>query len=170
MVEPQATTLGKHNARNGHALVFFLHQRQNLGGVGQAELLEGGIGQNAAPAVKNHHGLSPGFNLSIQIKRHSLCVDFQNAVHQIGSAVEHRFDQAVIVRAFALHHVAGQGPGAARKANQGHAAIQGFANGGDRIKDIAQLGHVRHLQLGHGSFIAHRFGKTRAFAQCKAQA
>ena len=149
--------------------MLLLQQSQYFGRVSQAELLESGIGQDTAPTVKNHHGLSAGFNLGVQIAGDSLGVDLQNAVHQIGSAVEHGLHQAVIVRAFALDHVAGQGPGAARKTNKGHAAIQGFADGCHGIKDITQLGHVGHLQLSHGGFVAHRLGKARAFAQGKAQ-
>ena len=154
-LKPQTTAFGEDKARNGGAVVFFLQQCQNLGRVSQAELLESAISQHTAPTVKNHHGLGASFNLGVQITGNGLGVDLQNAVHQIGSAVEHGLDQAVIVRAFAFDHVAGQGPGAARKANEGHTAIECFADGRHCIKDVTQLVHVGHLQFSHSGFVSH---------------
>ncbi|MEY4662476.1 MAG: hypothetical protein RLZZ239_949, partial [Pseudomonadota bacterium] len=68
---------------------------QHACGVGQAELLERAIGQHAAPAVKNHHRLRTRLNLGVQVQRHRIGVDLQNAVHQIGAAVHEGFDMAV---------------------------------------------------------------------------
>ena len=70
---------------------------QHARGVGQAELLERAIGQHAAPAVKNHHGLGARVDLGVQVGGHRVGVDGQHAVHQVGAAVQHGFDQAVVV-------------------------------------------------------------------------
>ena len=113
LFKPQAAAFGENNAGNAHAQVLFLQQRQHFGGVGQAELLECRIGQHAAPTVKNHDGLRTSFNLGVEVGGHSLRIDLQNAVHQIRTAVQHGFNQTVVVRTFAFHHVTSQGPRAA---------------------------------------------------------
>ena len=169
LLKPQTTAFGEDKAWNGGALVFFLEQCQNFGRVSQAELLESTICQHATPTVKNHHGLGASLNLGVQITGNGLGIDLQNAVHQIGPAVEHGLHQAVIVRAFAFNHVAGQGPGAARKANERHTAIECFADGRHSIKDVPQLVHVGHLQFSHCGLVSHRLGKAGAFAQRKTQ-
>ena len=143
--------------------------RQHAAGIGQAEVLEGTIGQHAAPAVKHHHRLGTGFDLGIQIEGHGVGIDRQDAVHQVRAAVHQAFHQTVVVRATAFHHVASQRPRAARKTNQRHTALQSFANGGDRVKHILQLVHIGHGQGGHGRFVAHHFGKLRPFALGKRQ-
>ena len=127
-------------------------------------MLEGTIGHHTAPAVKNHDGLRARINLGIEVFRHRQGIDFQNTVHQVWAAVHQAFDQPVVVRASAFHHVAGQSPGTAREANEGHTAVQGLANGGDRVKHIAQFVHVGHLKGGNSRLIAHHFFKFGAFA------
>ena len=168
--QPQTAAFGEDQAWNHRAVMAALQLRQHTAGVGQAELLECAVGQHAAPAVKHHHGLGTSLNLRVQVERHGVGVDGQDAVHQVGSAVHQAFDQTVVVRAAALHHVASQRPGAARETNQGHAAVQGFANTGDRIKHILQLVHVWHRQRRHSGFIPHHFFKLGAFALCEGQA
>ena len=127
-LEPLAAALGEHDAGNAHSQVFFFDLRQHAGGVGQAELLKRTIGEHATPTVKNHDRLGACFNLCVQVLRHGVGIDLQHSVHQVRAAVQHGFDQAVIVRAGALDHVARQRPGAAREADQRHAAVQGFAD------------------------------------------
>ncbi|MPN28035.1 hypothetical protein SDC9_175473 [bioreactor metagenome] len=85
-------------------------------------------------------------------------------MHQVGAAVHQALDQAVVVAALAFDHVAGQRPGAARKANQRHAAVQRLADAGDGIEHVAQLVQVGRGELGYIGFIADGFGKARAFA------
>ena len=77
---------------------------------------------------------------------------------------------AVVVGTRPFDHVAGQRPGASGKPDQGHPAIQRFADRCDRVEYIAQLVHIRHRQFGNRCFVAHVFGKARAFADGKAQA
>ena len=95
-------------------------------------------------------------------------------MHQVGALVHQRLDGAVVVRAAAFDHVAGQRPGAARKTDQGHLAHavligQRLADGAHRVEHIAQFVHVGHGQLGHGGLVAHDLGKLRAFTGRKAQ-
>ena len=170
VIKPQATALGKHQTRNLHAIMFTFELGQHAFGVGQAELLKSTVGQHAAPAVKNHHRLRAGFNLRVQVRGHRIGVHSQHAVHQVGALVQHGLDQAVVVRARAFDHVASQRPGAARKTDQRHPAIECLANRGDRVKHIAQLGHVGHFEFGHGRLVAHGGGELRALAQRKRQA
>ena len=125
------------------------------------------IGQHTAPTVKNHHRLRARFNLCIQIGCHGIGVNRQHFVHQVRALVQHGLDESVVAGASALDHVASQCPGAARKTNQRHSAIQGFANRRDCIEHITKLVHVWHFKLGNGGFVAHRCGKTRAFAKLK---
>ena len=96
-VQPQAATFGEHNARNLLAFMVCFELGEHQFGVFQAELLESAIGHHAAPTVKNHHGLSACVNLGIQVVGHREGVDFQNAMHQVGSAVHQTFDQPVVV-------------------------------------------------------------------------
>ncbi len=147
--------------------MLFFHLRQHPRRVGQAERLKCAVGQHAAPAVKNHHRLRAGFNLGVEVLRHRVSVDLQHLVHQVRAAVEHGLDEAVVVRALALHHVAGQRPGAAREADQRHPAVQGLANRGHGVKHVTQPVHVRHDQSCDGGFVAYRVGELRAFAQRK---
>ncbi len=93
-------------------------------------------------------------------------------MHQVGAAVHQAFDEAVVVAALAFDHVAGQRPGAAREADQRHAAIQCLADAGDGVEHIAQLVHVGYGEFGHSGFVAHLLGKARAFTlgECQAQA
>jgi len=52
LFKPQAAAFGENKAGNAHAQVLFLQQRQNFGGVGQAELFERRIGQHAPQLSK----------------------------------------------------------------------------------------------------------------------
>src|SRR3546814_10322700 len=67
--------------------------------------------QHTAPAVENHDCLSACLNLSIQVLLGGLCVDFENAVKQIGTAIQHGFDQPVIAGPLPFYHVAPYRPG-----------------------------------------------------------
>ena len=91
-------------------------------------------------------------------------------VHQVRALVQHGLDQAVIVRALALDHVAGQRPGAAGKANQRHAAVQRAADRGHGVKHVAQALQVRHGQRVHGGLVTHRRREARALALRERQA
>ncbi len=114
--------------------------------------------------------MGASFDLGVQVQGDSVGVDFQDAVHQIRAAVHQGLHMPVVVRACALDHVARQRPGAARKTDQRHAAIQRLADTGHRVEHVAQLVHVGHSELGHSGFVAHVFGKARAFALGKGQA
>ena len=169
--QPRPAAFGEDDA--GHhapvgARAFEL--AQHAGRVGQAEGLEGAIGQHAAPAVKHHHGLRARVNLRVQVGGHGIGIDAQHAVHQVRAGIEHGFHLAVVVAGAAFHHVAGQRPGAARKANQRHAPGKRPAYGSHGVKHVAQPLHVGHGQAGHGGFVAHCMRKARAFARLKAQA
>ena len=139
-------------------------------GVGEAEFLEGAVGEHAAPAVEHHHRLSTGFDLHVQVQRHRIGVDRQDAVHQVRSAVHHRLDETVVVRASAFDHVAGQRPRAAGEADQRHAAVQRLADRGHCVEHVAQLVHVGHGELHHIGFLAHRMREAWTFAESEAQA
>jgi hypothetical protein len=68
VLQPQAAALGEDDARHDlavHAGAFEL--RQHARRVGQAEGLERAVGQHAAPAVENHHGLGAGVDLRVQV-------------------------------------------------------------------------------------------------------
>ncbi|MDT4845062.1 hypothetical protein FQZ97_790370 [compost metagenome] len=169
VVQPQAAALGEHDARDGRALVFALELRQHTLGVGQRKVLELAVRQHAAPAVKNHHRLCARLNLRVQVDRHRVRVHGQDAVHQVRAAVHQRLHRAVVVRAAAFHHVASQRPGAARKTNQRHPAVERLADAGDRVEHVAQLVHVGHGQLRHVRLGAHGALELRAFAQGKRQ-
>ena len=91
-------------------------------------------------------------------------------MHQVGARIHQALDEAVVVAALAFDHVAGQRPGAAREADEGHAAVECLADAGHGVEHVAQLVHVGHGQLGHSGFVAHLLGKARAFAFGKRQA
>ena len=57
-----------------------LHLGQHLTRVVQAEALEGAVRQHTAPGVKNHHGLRPGLDLGVQVGRHGLGIDGEDAL------------------------------------------------------------------------------------------
>ena len=107
--------------RDAQALVLAVNPGQGLSQVSQAEGLESAVGEGAAPRVKHHDGLCTGFDLRIEVGRHRVCVDAQQVVHEVGAPIHQGLDLMVVVTAPALDHVTRQGPGAARKPNQGHA-------------------------------------------------
>ena len=150
-LQPESSALGKHDARNDLALrAVALELGQHPRGVGQAEGLKSAVGQHPAPAVKDHYRLGARINLGVQVGGHGIGIDRQNAVHQIWAGVQHGLDKPVVIRPSAFHHIASQGPRAARKPDQGNAAppiglLQGAADGAHRVKHIAQLVHIGHL-------------------------
>ena len=173
--EPLAAALGEHDAGHALPLVLALKAFHHAARVGQTEGLEGAIGQHPTPTVEHHHRLRAGIDLRIEVLRDRLRIDLQDAVHQVGAAVHEALHMAIVVAAGPLDHVAGQGPGAAGKTDQRHAAApigqcQDLADGGHRVEHIAQLVHVGHRQTGHIGLLTHRLGKPRAFAGRKAQA
>ena len=136
----------------------------------QRKLMESRLGQGAAPGVKNHDGLSTGFDLRIQILDHRLSRHLQNLVHQIRAVIEHRFDAGVIIRSATFHHVAGQRPRTTGKTDQRHAVIQRLANLGNCIDHITQLVmRIRHTQIANLPFVTQRPFELRAFAFGKVQ-
>ena len=168
--QPLPATFGKDYARHGLAVcACALQLREHAAGVGQAEGLKRAIGKHAAPAIKHHNALCASLYLGIQAGGYRIGINSQYAVQQIGAAVEHVLDGAVVSTACAFNHVASQRPGAARKANQGHAALQGVAGAAYRIKNVAQLLHIRHSQPRNGGFITHWAGKDGAFTVHKIQ-
>ena len=162
---------GKDDARHGLAVSpRALQLLQHTRGVGQAKGLESAIGQHAAPAVKQHHGLRTGSDLFVQVQSDAVGIDGEDAVQQIRSGVEQLLDGVVIGAAAALDHVASQRPGAARKADERRAALQGVARAARGIKYIAQAFHIGHGQTGHIVFVPYGVGELRAFALLKRQA
>ena len=91
-------------------------------------------------------------------------------MQQIRPGVEQLLDGVVIGAAAALDHVASQRPGAARKADERCATLQGVARAAHGIKYIAQALHIGHGQAGHIVFMPHGVGELRAFALLKRQA
>ena len=170
-VQPQPAALGEHQSRHRLTIGAVAFQlRQHARGVGQAELVKGRIGQHAAPAVENHHGLRTGIDLRIEVGRHGVGVDGQDLVHQVRAAVEQRLDLPVIAGTRALDHVAGQRPRTARKADQRHAAIERAANRRHRVEHVLELVHVGHFECLDGRLVAQRSRKTRTFAGFERQA
>ena len=172
--QPLPTTLGEHDAGDALACMLSLEAFHHAARVGQAEGLEGTVGQDTAPAVKDHHRLCTGLNLRVEVGRDGPCIDLQDLVHQVRAAVHQALHVAVVVAARTFDHVAGQGPGAAGKPDQGDAAApigqgQGLADGSHRVKHVAQLVQVGHLQRGHIGLFTHRLGKARPLARRKAQ-
>ena len=145
-LQPLAATLGEQNHRHVGRVGAGFERGDHSLAVGQGEGLEGAIGQNAAPGVEDHHGLGAGVDLRRQVLRHRLGVDRENAVHQIGAAVQQGLDGAVVVAAAAFDHVAGQRPRAAGKADERDALVavlhQGAADLRHRVEHIAQFVHV----------------------------
>ena len=90
-------------------------------------------------------------------------------MQQIGAAVHHGFDGAEFLAAAAFHHIARQRERAAGKADERHAAVQGFADGRHGVEYIAQILHVRHAQGGDIGFSLYGFLEFRAFAGFKIQ-
>ena len=91
-------------------------------------------------------------------------------MHQIRARIQHGLDPPIVAGACALDHVAGEGPGATRKADQGYAAVQ---RGTDRtygIEHITQFVHVGHRQRRHGCFVVYRMREPGAFAIDETQA
>src|SRR5690606_40213978 len=88
--------------------------------VGQRELLEGSIGQNAAPTVEYHYCLRACRDLRIEVLNGGLRVYLENTVKQVGTRIEHGLDKRIIVLAPTFDHVTAPRKWSARKANKRH--------------------------------------------------
>ena len=162
---PQRAALGEYDAGHALAVVFLGQSGNDALQIGQREFAIGAEGQHAAPGVENHHRLRTAGNLCVEIVDDCLRRHFQDVMQQIGPVEEHGLDGAKIAGSATFDHVAGQGEGAAGKADQGHRAIQGAADFGHGIHHIAQMVvGVRRDQLADFGFFAQRAFKFRPFA------
>ena len=125
--------------------------------------------QYTAPGIENLYRLRAVFDLGVEIVGNGLGGDVENTVQELGAGVHHGFKGAPFFAAAAFDHIAGQGEGAAGKADQRHAAVERTADGGDGVKHIAQLVHIGHRQRGDVGFVLQRFFKFGAFAFGKIQ-
>ncbi len=79
-------------------------------------------------------------------------------------APAHGFQRGEIARAAAFHHVAGERPWAAGKADQRHAAVQFLPDQMYGVHDVTQFPvHVRHGESGDIGPGTHRTFKLRTF-------
>ena len=90
-------------------------------------------------------------------------------MQQIRARIHHGFDGAKFFAAAAFDHVAGECERAAGEADERHAAVQCFADGSYRVKDVLQFFHIGNLQFGDVGFVLQGTFKFRAFAFSKIQ-
>src|SRR5690625_2226225 len=147
-LEPLAPAFGKDNDWDTLPIVFTLQAGNHFFGVIQRELLKQAICQYTAPAIKDHDGLSTGLDLFVQVLNGGLGIDLENAVHQIGTGIHQALELAVIARAGPFDQITADSPGAAGKTNQRDLAIELVANKMHCIKNVAQLFHIGHGELG----------------------
>ncbi len=170
LFQPQTAALGKYNRRNRHTVFFALQLGNHLAHIVQRKFLVSAIRQRPAPRIENHHGLCTGVDLGVQVSRHCRRIGAEHVMHQVRTVVQHRLDGMELARAFAFDHVASQGPRAAGKANQRHAAIELGTDLRDRLENIVQLAQIRGLQRHHVFFITQRPLELGAFAIGEIQA
>ena len=139
--------------------------------VGQGELAVHRRAQHAAPGVEHLQRLRTGRALGGQVGDHGIGVDRQQAVQGGRFVQRHRLDAGEVLAAAAFHHVAGQRPRAAGKADERHLAVQFAADHPYRVHHVAQFGfHVRHAQLRRVGGAAHGALELRALAFDEVQA
>ena len=134
----------------------------------ERELLIIAPGKHAAPGVENHHCLSTGFNLRIQIQSDAFRQFIEQSVQRLRIGIHHFFDHGEGFAAAAFHHVGRQRPRAAGKTNQRHFAFQFATNGTHRVHHVTQfIFRVRNWQFIDVSFAGDWRGKTRTFSGFK---
>ena len=138
LFQPQPATLGEDDGWYALTFVLCLDFAYDITNVGEGERLIGTVGKRATPGVEDHHRLRAGFDLSVQVPGHCCGVDRKDPVQQIRAPIQHRLDQAEIVRAAAFDHVAGQGEGAAGEADQRHPPGERAADFADGIHDVTE--------------------------------
>jgi len=85
-------------------------------------------------------------------------------MHQLRMFEQHGLGAGEALGAAPFHHIDRQGPGAARKSDQGHPAGQLAPNHTHRVHDIAQLVlHIGNRQPSHGGGVTNRMFKAGAF-------
>ena len=95
----------------------------------------------------------------------------QQLVHQFRAVIGHGLDAGEIPGGTAFHHVGGQGPGAAGKADKRHLSVQLAAYGAHRRHDIAQVVLRRdRIEPGEVRLAAHGLAKLRPLALFEVQA
>ena len=179
VLEPESAALGEDDDRHAdlvraddapgrieERLVALARQRrEHAPHRSERELLVGAVGERPAPRIEDHQGLRAGLDLGVQVGGHRVGIDLEDAREQVGAAIEHRLDLAEVGAAAALDHVAGERPGAAREADQRHAAGEHGANGAHGVGHVAQLRRrIGRRQPHHGSLVAHRPLEARPFA------
>ena len=138
-LEPLAAAFGKQDNGHAAAFVFAGEAADDLAHIGQAELGESSVGEQAAPGVENLHGLGAGGDLFVQIGGYGLGGDVEDAVQQLGAAVE-----------------------AVQRAVDG-------GNGVEYIAQLGHIGHLQRGNVGFalqraGKFGPFAFGKIEAQA------
>ena len=164
LLEPGSAALGEDDVRHAPPPDSRVNDAEHLSRVGEAEGLERAVGEHAAPAVEHHHRLRAGVDLRIEVGGDRFGIDREDPVQQVGPVVQHRLDEAVVVRAAALDHVAGERPRAAGEADQRHAAVERAADLCDGIEDVAQLRQVGDGEAGDRAFVAQRCREARPLA------
>ena len=128
-------------------------------------------GQHAAPGVEHHDGLGTRLDLGIEIGNHAVRQLVQQQVQGLRLCIHHLLDLGEGLGAAPLHHVGGQGPGAAGEADQRHFALELAANGAHRVHHVAQLvfriRDGQRLHVGHGG---DRTLEARAFTLLEVEA
>ncbi|RMU66035.1 hypothetical protein ALP29_05221, partial [Pseudomonas syringae pv. avii] len=169
--QPQAAALGEHDHRHFTAFVFADQAADDLAHVGQGELLVRRRRQVAAPGVENLYRLGARHDLAVEVGGDRLRQLVQQQVHGLRVVVEHGLGLAEVFRRAAFDHVGGQGPWAARKADQRHTAVKLAADGAHGVHHVAQVFvWIRDRQgfdIGQG---ADDFLEARAFAGFEVQA
>src|SRR5690606_13806212 len=138
--------------------------------IGQREFLVQAVGQYAAPTIEDHHGLCASLNLGIEVQSRSLSIDVQHPMDEVGPGVKHALDKTVVAGTLSFDHIATDSPGTARETDQGHLAIELFANERHSVKHILQLRHIGNRKLEDFVFAAHRMRESGTFASDKVEA
>ena len=130
-----------------------------LADVGQRELVVSIMGQHTAPGVEDHDSLGTGFDLRVEVGDDGLGGYVEDVMHQVRATVEQTLDLAVVVRAAAFDHVAGEGPRAAGEADQRHGIVERTTDLGDGVHHVAQF----EVGIGHGQIANFPLFLQRAF-------
>ncbi len=164
LLQPLATVLGEQGDRHAATVVLADQAIDDLVHVLQGEVAVIAWGEHAAPGVKHHDCLGTRLDLGVEIGNHAVGQLVEQQVQSLRLCVHHLLDLGERLGAAPLHHVGGQGPGAAGESDERHFAFQLAADGTHRVHHVAEfvfrIRHRQRLHVGHGG---DRTLEARAF-------
>ena len=139
------------------------HGLGHAAGVGEDPRLVFERSENTCPGVEDLHGLRPGRDLGAQVGDRRVRQLLHEQGEGLGVVLHERAQGREIPGLAPLHHVAGQGEGQAREADERDLARELSAQDADGVHDEAQgLLRVGHAQGRHGGAVPHPRPQHRA--------